>query len=111
MNELVKIVGQDIFTDSMVIAQGTGNEHESVVALIKKYEIKFMKLDSFEFTDLKSGKRGRPTRIYPLNEPQATLLITFLDNTEIVVDFKLELVQQFYRMRALLMQKQSIQWQ
>ena len=36
MNELVKIVGQDIFTDSMVIAQGTGNEHESVVALIKK---------------------------------------------------------------------------
>lgn len=111
MNELVKIVGQDIFTDSMVIAQGTGNEHESVVALIKKYEIKFMKLGNFEFTDLKSGKRGRPTRIYLLNEPQATLLITFLDNTEIVVDFKLELVQQFYRMRELLMQKQSAQWQ
>ncbi|MCX4268535.1 MAG: Rha family transcriptional regulator [Lachnospiraceae bacterium] len=76
MNELVKIVGQDIFTDSMVIAQGTGNEHESVVALIKKYEIKSMKLGNFEFTDLKSGKRGRPTRIYLLNEPQATLLIT-----------------------------------
>lgn len=111
MNELVKIVGQNIFTDSMVIAQGTGNEHESVVALIKKYEIKFMKLGNFEFTDLKSGKRGRPTRIYLLNEPQATLLITFLDNTELVVDFKLELVQQFYHMRALLMQKQSIQWQ
>ena len=73
--------------------------------------MKFRRLGTFEFTDLKSGKRGRPTRIYLLNEPQATLLITFLDNTEIVVDFKLELVQQFYQMRNLLIQKQSIQWQ
>ena len=110
MEHLVKVIKNEVFTDSMVIAQGTGNEHESVVALIKKYEMKFRRLGTFEFTDLKSGKRGRPTRIYLLNEPQATLLITFLDNTEIVVDFKLELVQQFYQMKKLLIQKQSIQW-
>ena len=111
MEELVKVIKNEAFTDSMVVSQGTGNEHESVVALIKKYEMRFRRLGAFEFTDLKSGKRGRPTRIYLLNEPQATLLITFLDNTEIVVDFKLELVQQFYQMKKLLIQRQSIQWQ
>ena len=28
----------DIFTNSKVIAEGTGNEHESVIAIIQKYE-------------------------------------------------------------------------
>lgn len=111
MNELVKIVGKDVFTDSMVIARGTGNQHESVVSLIKTYKDNFMSFGSMEFTDLKSGKRGRPLRIYRLNEPQATLLITFLDNTDIVVQFKTELVRQFYEMRTLLQQLQSPVWQ
>lgn len=109
MNELVKIVGKDVFTDSMVIARGTGNQHESVVSLIKTYKENFMSFGRMEFSDLKSGnpKGGRPKRIYRLNEPQATLLITFLDNTDIVVQFKTELVRQFYEMRTLLQQLQS----
>lgn len=111
MNDLVKLKGNDVFTDSLVIAQGTGNEHESVVSLIKKYESHFRRFGGFEFTDLKSGKRGRPTRVYSLNEPQATLLITFLDNTEVVVNFKVELVRQFYEMRRIVLERQSPHWQ
>ena len=37
MNALVKFIGNDVFTDSMVIAEGTGNQHESVVSLIKTH--------------------------------------------------------------------------
>lgn len=112
MNDLVKLKGNDIFTDSLVIAQGTGNEHESVVRLIKEQRKRLEKFGTIEFSDLKSGnpKGGRPTRIYRLNEPQATLLITFMDNTDVVADFKVELVRQFYEMRRLLLERQSTHW-
>jgi hypothetical protein len=50
---------------------------------------------------------GRPQRTCNLNEPQATLLITFLDNTRpIVRDFKKELVRQFFLMRKELAARQ-----
>ena len=111
MEELVIVKGCDVFTDSSVIAQGTGNEHESVVALIKRYTADFGRMGAIEFTDLKSGKRGRPTRVYQLNEMQATLLISYLDNTDIVREFKIRLVEQFFAMRQLLLQKQTPIWQ
>lgn len=110
MNNLVTVKGKDIFTDSLVIAQGTGNEHESVVAQIKKYASDFEEFGKIEFSDLKSGKRGRPMRIYLLNEEQATLLVTYLENTNLVRTFKKELVRQFYEMRSILLQRQTSEW-
>lgn len=111
--QLVTLNGDDVFTDSVVIAKGTGNHHKSVVALIKSQKKRLEKFGKIEFSDLKSTnpKGGRPTRIYKLNEPQATLLITFLDNTEIVADFKTELVRQFYAMRQFIFERQSQGWQ
>ena len=38
MYELVELKGNDVFTNSKVIADGTNNQHESVVAIIRKYE-------------------------------------------------------------------------
>lgn len=111
MNELVKVVGNEVFTNSLIIADGTGNEHESVVALIKNYQTDFLDFGEMQFTDLKSGKRGRPIRIYQLNEPQATFLMTLLGNKQIIVAFKKELVRQFYKMRNILFQKQTQIWQ
>ena len=111
MSNLVELKGNDVFTTSMIIAEGTNNEHESVTALIKKYQSDFKEFGKICFTDLKSGKRGRPTRIYQINEEQATLLVTYLDNNEIVRKFKIELVRQFYAMRRLLMERQTQTWQ
>jgi len=110
MNDLVTVKRNDVFTDSLVIAQGTGVEHESVVAHLKKYSKDFEEFGGVEFTDFKSGKRGRPTRVYQLNEEQATLLVTYLGNTKAVRDFKRELVKQFYKMRNILLQKQTSDW-
>jgi len=111
MEELVKIIQDEPFTDSIIIANGTGNEHESVVALLKNYQLDFLEFGIIEFTDLKSGKRGRPTRVYQLNEQQATLLMTYLGNNEVVRKFKKELVRQFYQMKQYILEHQSLQWQ
>jgi len=111
MNELVLAKGNDVFTDSMVIANGTNNQHESVVALLKTYSDDFLEFGKVEFTDLKSGKRGRPVNVYLLNEEQSTLLITYLENTAVVRQFKKELIKQFCAMRRFIMEKQSLPWQ
>lgn len=108
--QLVTLCGNNAFTDSMVIANGTGNQHESVVTLIKKYQTDFEDFGNIEFSDLKSGKRGRPTKLAKLNEEQATLLMTYLDNTEVVRKFKKELVRQFYAMRRFIFERQTQGW-
>ncbi len=48
---------------------------------------------------IRKSNAGRPEKIYHLNEEQATLLITFMKNTETVVRFKKALVKQFYIMQ------------
>nr|DAF81241.1 MAG TPA: regulatory protein [Caudoviricetes sp.] len=112
MYELVELKGNDVFTNSKVIAEGTENHHESVVAIIQKYWRDILEFGNIEFSDLKSGnpKGGRPEKIYYLNEEQATFVITLLRNSKTVVKFKKELVRQFYAMRKFLLDKQSKQW-
>ncbi|MXQ49043.1 hypothetical protein GRB29_06555 [Streptococcus pneumoniae] len=55
---------------------------------------------SFEIHKPQKGSLGgRPRKIYRLNEQQATLLVTYLDNTRPVRDFKQNLVKAFFEMR------------
>ena len=110
MEELVYLKRDDAFTDSMIIAEGTGNQHESVVRILTKHRKDFEDFGKLEFADLKSGKRGRPTKVYLLSEEQATLLVTYLDNTEVVRQFKKTLVHQFFVMRKFLAEKQTTVW-
>ena len=67
------------------------------------------------FTDLKSenSKGGRPEVIYLLNEEQATFLMTLMRNDGedgVVVAFKMRLVEEFYKMRRHLEEKQTKAW-
>lgn len=113
MSNLVLLKNKDAFTTSLIIAEGTNNEHKSVAALIRKHKSDFEEFGAIRFSDLKSLNPlgGRPQKVYLLNEQQATLLVTYLDNTEIVRQFKKELVRQFYDMRRLLLERQTQAWQ
>ena len=65
------------------------------------------------FSDNSKGVSREKTKIEVilLNEPQATLLITYLRNTEQVRRFKKNLVFEFYRMRDFIRGKQTPAWQ
>lgn len=112
MYELVEVRENDIFTTSKIIADGTNNKHNSVTAIIQKYEEDFKEFGNVRFLDLKSKNHqgGRPEKVYYLNEEQAALLMTYLRNNEIVRKFKKNLVHQFYTMRRFLIEKQSKLW-
>lgn len=117
MNQLVLMEHNEPMTTSLIIADGTKNQHESVMKLFKTHEKRFFELgiSRFEIRKTKSGKRGRPVEYVALNEEQATFLIALMDNSDIVVDFKLKLVKEFYRMKRTLTQimvrQQNEEWQ
>lgn len=87
------------YTTPDVIASNTGNSLKAVNQLIRYKKEHLERFGILTFEMAKLNGRGRPRKIYHLNEQQATLLITFLDNTPQVELFKVALVKQFYEMR------------
>lgn len=108
--ELVKTKKNEIFTDSLVIANGTNNQHHIVTRLIRNYETQFNSLGKLGFK-IQPSLSGQKIKIYELNEPQATFLMTLLRNSDVVVDFKLKLTREFYHMRSALLERQTSEWQ
>lgn len=88
------------YTTNGIIAECAEIERISVRKLIEnhKEDLEVFGILSFEMTKINDG-RGRPRKIYHLNEQQATLLITYLDNTKPVREFKKNLVSAFFEMR------------
>lgn len=117
MNDLVFIeptkLDTEPFTTSDVIAQWTGNNYRSVQRTIEKHieALETFGRVRFEITPTQTRGGVQDKKIYYLNEPQATLLITFLKNTPVVVEFKTELVRQFYAMRTELLRRQMCRQQ
>lgn len=101
------------YTTSEVIAEAAGVKRRSVTHLIQQHKADFREFGKvrFEIAPLPGSKTGQKITVYHLNEQQATLLMTYLKNTEQVRTFKKELVRQFYAMRDFIRERQSPIWQ
>lgn len=108
-NTLAFVRGNNLFTTSSIISVGVQIEHRAVLQLIKKYIDKLKTFGDvlFETESLKTAGGNQKREVAVLNEPQTTLLLTFFKNTEIVVNFKLALVQTFYELKERLNQKEQ----
>ena len=95
--ELVVLEKNKPVTTSLIIAKGVKTEHHSVITLIRRHIKNLEEFGTLEFQVRKSG--GRPLEFAILNEEQTTFLITCMRNTEIVIDFKIKLVKDFYKMK------------
>ncbi len=104
-----KNLKNDPYTTSKVISEHGGQEHESVMRLITKHEkdLKDFGVLRFEIGKPKSEKGGRPEKVCQLNEEQATFLVTLMRNTKQVVEFKKNLVKQFFAMKKELEQRRA----
>ena len=97
--ELVYIDGKkEPYTTSAIIAECAGVKHHAIQEHIRKQIGRLEQFGkvSFKMRPLQSGQQAKD---YILNEQQATLLITFLKNTEQVANFKTNLVKAFFEMR------------
>lgn len=105
MTDLVFARNGQAITTSKIIASGTENTHHAVMQLLRNYKTDFETFGvlAFEMPKPSSPQGGRPETIALLNEQQATLLVTYCKNTEVVRKFKVALVKAFYDMRQKLM--------
>ena len=101
---------EEPFTTSEVIAECAGVKRDTVQKLIQRHEKDLREFGKvgFEIRPLSGSKTGQTVKAYHLNEQQATLLLTFLRNTPVVIEFKKELVRQFFAMRKELMNIKAI---
>ena len=97
---IVIIKDGDAVTSTTAIAAGTENEHASVIALVRKYQADLGEFGRVRFeVDPFETAGGMQTReIALLTEPQSTLLLTYMRNTDIVRAFKKKLVREFWEM-------------
>ncbi len=98
--ELVYMDGRkEPYTLSSIVAECAEVQHHTVTRLLRNHKERFEAFGFYGFEIHKLDRKGRPKKIYHLNEQQATLLITYLDNTPQVVKFKTNLVKAFFEMR------------
>lgn len=105
--------GGELRTSSLVLASGMGQQHRSVIQLIRNHASSLEEFGRVAFEvqpfDTRGGRQNR--EIAMLNEPQATLLICMMRNSAKVVGFKVGLVHEFYRMREELKRRENNLWQ
>ena len=64
-----------------------------------KNELELFGNIEFEYQIVKGRTGSTKKKLYYLNEQQSYLFITFLKNTKIVKEFKIKLIQEFFRMK------------
>lgn len=103
--ELVRVEAGEPFTNTLHIAKGLNMPHASIIKLVRHYKSDFEEfgLIRFEIQARLKGKHGGGDVEYAyLNEGQATLLLTYMRNTDRVRQFKIALVKAFLAARNLI---------
>lgn len=92
--------GQPV-TTSFLISEGTGNEHKSVIQLVRQYksDLEDFGRVAFEMAPFDTAGGMQEREIAILNEQQATLILTYMRNNEVVRAFKKTLVKAFYDLK------------
>ena len=95
---LVSLSDGEPRTTTLMISEGTENDHASVIKLVRTYlnDLEEFGLVRFEIRPRLKGQHGGADVEYAtLNEGQATLLLTYMRNSDIVREFKKRLVRDF----------------
>lgn len=100
MTQLVTINGETAVTTSLAIAEGTELDHASVIKLVRTYQADLEDFGrvGFEIRPFETAGGHQQREVAMLNEQQATLLLTYMRNSDIVRVFKKRLVKAFYEM-------------
>lgn len=111
---LIKPIGSRMepYTTADTVAEYAKVKRKTVNDLIRKHEKDLEEFGVLRFEialPTQGSKGGRPEKLYHLNEQQATLLITYLKNTEPVRKFKKALVRGFFKARQELARREA-QW-
>lgn len=105
MKSLIQIVSSEPKVSHVVIAENTDNKQKNIQDMIVRNLSDFQEFGVLEFEIQKvrnSAGAINEQKTFWLNEAQATLLMTYLRNSEVVKTFKKNLVKAFFMMKEKL---------
>ena len=107
MNDIVIIKRHNCFITSDVLAENAQLEHRAISQLIRNHlsTIEAFGHTTFEMSNL--SQYGRKTKVYFLNESQAVFLMSLMKNSPRVINFKRQLVKEFFRMRKYIQKQET----
>ncbi|PPB58734.1 phage regulatory protein [Campylobacter hyointestinalis subsp. hyointestinalis] len=112
MNDLVIKHNGILATTQDKVSVLTDNNEHSIQRLIRTYKSDLECFGAIEFENvfiLNSKNTKNYKKIYYLNEQQATLLLTYMKNTQKVREAKKLIVEAFYKMKAELTRLKAIE--
>ena len=92
------------------IALGYKASHASVLKLARRYLAQIESLGLIRF-ESRLNKQGKATEYGLLNERQAAFLVGLMRNTKEVVEFKLNMAHEFWRMNESLQNRDLTLWE
>lgn len=97
-NHLVALSDGSAVTTSVVIAEGTDIQHKNVMELVRNNLPDFEEFGrvAFQTRSFETAGGIQERTVAVLNEQHATLLMTYMRNSDIVREFKKRLVKAFY---------------
>lgn len=109
---LVVAVEGEPRASSDVIAKGLKQRHRSVIQLVRRHLDSLKELGGVQFQIAPFATAGgvQSREVALLNEHQAALLISMMRNTEQVLEFKVALIKEFFRMRDALQGRNLDLW-
>lgn len=112
---IVAVFDGELLASSEALAAGVKLSHASVIKLVRKHQASLERFGPLRFeirkgSALPQGGFAKATEVALLNEQQSTLLISMLRNSPVVIECKVRLVEEFYRMRDALNQQAQGLW-
>lgn len=97
---IVSLVDGQVVTTTLAIAEGTDNDHASVIKLVRTYQNDLEEFGrvGFEIAPFETAGGTQQREVATLNEQQSTLILTYMRNSDIVRAFKKRLVKAFYEL-------------
>ena len=87
------------YTTENAIAEGAGLSRRSVINRINQYLDDLLEFGPVISRLERMESTGRPQKRFYLSEPQASLMIIYLKNTDEAREFKQQLIKQFWEIR------------
>lgn len=102
--EIVKVENGEPMTSTLQIALGLGIQHATVIKLVRTYMPDFQEFGGvrFRIQSFETGGGVQQRKYAPLNEQQATFLMTLMRNSPRVIEFKKALVKAFFETREFI---------
>lgn len=105
MSGLVTLASDgELRVSSLAAAESTGVQHKNILGLVRDNMADFEEFGrvAFETQPFETPGGVQRREVALLNEQQATLLVTYMRNSEVVREFKKALVKEFFEMRQTL---------